>query len=526
MFAYRPKPEIRMWDADIYAQQQLLKTNRFTLTIIFRFAHLDTSRFIMSNTSSNTIIVVGGGFAGAVTAIHLIRAALDNATRAPLEIHIVESDGEIGRGIAYSTRNDDHIVNGPAALFGLYPNAPSHLVEWLEANAAAHGWAPPPGVPFTDAFPSRWLYGTYVQSTLQQAIASAGARVRLQIVEGRAVDLQLENDRYRLTLADGGTLVSSRLVLATGLHRARAERFLPESDVYHSLGARYIDDVWSQSAWGEVAHDREILIVGTGLSALDAALSAQRAGFTGRFHLLSRRGLLVHPRRQCAPWPGVLDADRLPTTLRDLLRATRAARRAIAAAGDDWQRLPPAVRPFVQALWECASDTERRRFLRHLRPFWEIALHRAGPESGKRLDEWIGEKRLVRHSGRLQAVRLASGDRVEAEWLPRGGGPVETLHVDRVINASGYEFDWSRIDDPFVRALLSRQLVRRHSSGFGIEADATTGAVISGAGDVQPTLFAVGHPLRGAAWEANSIQEQVGGAINSAKALVASLQAA
>lgn len=480
----------------------------------------------MSNISSdNDIVIIGGGFAGAVTAIHLIRATRDDAASAPLDIRIVESDGEIGRGIAYSTRNDEHIVNGPAALFGLYPDAPSHLVDWLEANAAAHGWTPPAGVPFTDAFPPRWLYGTYVQSTLQQAIAEAGPRVRVETVKGRAVDLHAENDRYRVSLADGGTLLTSRVALATGLHHARAERFLPGSGAHRTLGARYIDNVWSPSAWSDVANDREILIVGTGLSALDAALSAQREGFAGKFHLLSRRGLLVQPRRQTAPWPDVLDADALPSTLRELLRATRAARRAIAEAGADWQRLPPAVRPFVQALWERASETDRRRFLRHLRPFWEIALHRAGPESGKRLDEWIAEERLVRHSGRLQALRPASDDRVEAEWAPRGGGPLATLRVDRVVNASGFEFDWSRIDDPLVRALLSRQLVRRHSSGFGIDADAETGAVMSAAGDVLTTLFAIGHPLRGAAWESNSIQEQVSGAINTAKALVASLRA-
>ncbi|WDZ94149.1 FAD/NAD(P)-binding protein [Herbaspirillum sp. WKF16] len=473
------------------------------------------------------IAIVGGGFAGAVTAIKLLRAvtAAGDGSAPPLSIRIIESRNEVGRGIAYSTENPEHIVNGPAQAFGLYPEQPAHLPDWLAANAARHGWTPPEGVAFADAFPPRWLYGTYVQDELKAAQRDAGPQASVEFIQGRALDLRAGAHGYDLTLEDGRRLAARRVVLALGLFRTAGEGFFATPAQRRDLGERYIDDVWNARAWEQAGRDQDILLIGSSLTALDAALNAERAGFRGRFHALSRRGLLVHQRRQLAPWPGLFDADRLPSSLRELLRATRHARRAIKAAGADWQQLPPAIRPHVPALWARAGNADRQRFLRHIRPFWEISLHRAGPESGKRLDGLVGSGRLRQLTGRIRSLR-AAGDKVAVEWTPRGEDTVQTLLVDRVANAAGYEFDWLRIEDPLVRALLARKLVRPHATGFGIDADPATGEVRAAAIAHPGTLYAVGHPMRGAVWESNAISEQVAGAGNTAQALALQLQTA
>jgi len=162
--------------------------------------------------------------------------------------------------------------------------------------------------------------------------------------------------------------------------------------------------------------------------------------------------------------------------------------------------------------------------LRHLRPFWEISLHRAGRESAKKLSQLIDAKRFDHHAGRIRSLRTTSDGRIAVEWQPRGQQQTQTLVVDRVVNALGYEFDWSRIDDPLVRHLQERKLVQRHATGFGIDAVPQTGAVLSGQGVTQDDLYAVGHPLRGVIWESNAIGEQLLEAVNTAQAVVASLQ--
>ena len=98
-----------------------------------------------------------------------------DAARGPLSVTIVERRMELGRGVAYSTTEPVHLVNGTAQIFGLHPDDPQHLVRWLAANGERHGWTLP--VDLTQSSPPRWLYGTYVQSELSRAIAEKTAGV-------------------------------------------------------------------------------------------------------------------------------------------------------------------------------------------------------------------------------------------------------------------------------------------------------------------------------------------------------------
>lgn len=80
------------------------------------------------------IVIVGGGFAGAVTAIKLAEAGW----RGP--VTIVEPRSELGRGIAYSTTDPGHLVNDPARLFGLIPAIPGTCrAGWRTMRIGAAG---------------------------------------------------------------------------------------------------------------------------------------------------------------------------------------------------------------------------------------------------------------------------------------------------------------------------------------------------------------------------------------------------
>jgi len=119
--------------------------------------------------------------------------------------------------------------------------------------------------------------------------------------------------------------------------------------------------------------------------------------------------------------------------------------------------------------------------------------------------------RFEQRKGQVLALS-ASDDTVEVAFRPRGSTQTESLRVDRVVNGLGHEFDWRRISDPLVRNLLARDLVRPHPTGYGIAADPASGAVLERGVRASQTLFAVGHPLRGASWESSAIPEQLAGA--------------
>lgn len=461
--------------------------------------------------SHKHIIVIGGGFAGVNAAIHLIRARQDE-----FQLTLIDPTPEAGRGIAYSTALPGHLINGPAKLFSLYPSEPDHLVKWLDAHAATLGWSLPAGVGFPDAFVPRWVYGDYVRDEFARALADAAGRVTYKQIRSRAIDLAERGGHYTVATADGGHVTGDTVILATGLFPKLAKHGYPVSRELKQSPA-LIGDIWNEANWRGVAEAKSLLIVGSSLTALDAMISAEAHGFRGTFTVMSRHDLLVQTRREVAPWPDLLDPANLPMTVRELLRAVQPVRRKLRDEGGDWQRLPGAIRPHLPTLWANASARERRRFIRHVRRFWEVSLHRAAPEAGKALERIVSQDRLNRLAGQIEFASLQPGGKVEVQWRPSGASATRRNEFDRIVNANGFEFDWARIDDPLIRNLLDRGHVQRHSTGFGIEANPLNGAVRLASGEYSSQLFAVGHPLRGASWESNAIGEQTLEAVATAR---------
>ncbi|MEP9367169.1 FAD/NAD(P)-binding protein [Xanthobacter sp. VNH20] len=458
----------------------------------------------MSDTHASRIVIIGGGLAGILAAIKIIEA-----TDGPLSLSVVEDREQLGRGIAYSTPDLDHIVNGPARIFSLHLDRPDHFTDWLKTNHGRRGWAPPEGTSAADSFPPRLLYGDYVEDTLSHVLGAAAGRVFFRHVRDRARDVEPSSGGPLIHLASGRVLAADFVVLATGLHAA--DRAIDVDPVLRR-DRRYVSDVWADRALNGAETTQNILLLGSSLTSLDALITLEKRGFRGIYTAVSRRGLLVNKRNEVAPWPAFLDGAALPRRISDLLRQVQRERRAIAAAGEDWQRLPPSLKTFLPDLWLGADDGERRRFARHARVFWDVSLHRAAPPAYAFLERVQAEGRFRLLKGRVVALK-AEGKGVAATFLPRGGGGAEeVLSADRVINGLGHEFDWRRIADPLARNLQARELVRAHPTGYGIAADPLTGAVLERSGRPSQSLFAIGHPLRGAAWESSSIPEQVAGA--------------
>ncbi len=158
----------------------------------------------------------------------------------------------------------------------------------------------------------------------------------------------------------------------------QGEAAVPIDDAVRASG-RYVRDPWDREAFESLPRNGHVLLIGTGLTMLDTLVTLERHGYRGRYLALSRRGLLVHPRREVTPWRDFL-AEAPQTTARGLLRAARAELAAAQHGRADWQSLVMSIRAHVPHLWQQASDAERQRFLRHLRPIWRSRCtgHRHG----------------------------------------------------------------------------------------------------------------------------------------------------
>ena len=81
------------------------------------------------------VVVVGGGAAGTLVATHLVRSATLRGTA--LEVDVLEPADRLGRGTAYGTTDDAHLLNVPASGMSALPENPGHFVAWRR-RAAPH----------------------------------------------------------------------------------------------------------------------------------------------------------------------------------------------------------------------------------------------------------------------------------------------------------------------------------------------------------------------------------------------------
>jgi uncharacterized NAD(P)/FAD-binding protein YdhS len=444
------------------------------------------------------ILIVGGGLSGTMLAVQLLRLAGQR------RITIVESRSELGRGEAYSATELGHTLNGNAARMSVDPDNADDLTQWLTDFIAAGGWpeSDDEHVPVAELFPPRGIFGLYVQQRLAEAQA-LGARhgSSVEHVRGEVSDLEHSASGVRLTLADGAELTGRFAVLATGMFAAART---PQRDS-NALNAAAVDP-WDVQAMSRLAPQGRVLIIGSGLTMVDAVVSLEQAGHRGPIDVFSRHGLLPHVRRQPPEWPDFLGADHSIRSTRQLVRALREQCARAIAQGIDWQAPLDTVRVHIGRLWSQATDVQRRQFVRHVRPWWESHHHRSPPPSARLLERLVQEGRLKIHAASLLGVDSAEAGKVSIQVRRRGEDQASQVSGDALINSTGIQYDWRRVDRALPRNLLDRGLVQPGPLALGIAADAG-GAVLDAQGQVSDRLFAMGPPLRGLWWESTAVTD-------------------
>jgi uncharacterized NAD(P)/FAD-binding protein YdhS/glyoxylase-like metal-dependent hydrolase (beta-lactamase superfamily II)/rhodanese-related sulfurtransferase len=435
--------------------------------------------------SQFTVAIIGGGFSGATLAAQLLRRSGES-----ISVFLIERSAHLGRGVAYSTECSEHLLNVRARNMSAYADDPEHLLEWARLNNE-------PGASPDDYLP-RQLYGQYVASVLRQEIERYPGQI--EHVQDEAVSIARVGETAEIRLRSGRTLFADKVVIALG-NLPPGDPRLP-GRTPHSL--RYVSNPWKASALGDVSHDNSVLLVGSGLTSVDVAITLRRRGFRGTIHILSRRGLLPQVHKTAAPWPPFW-TEQSPRTVRGLLRLIRSQVKAAEKAGSDWRAVIDSLRPFTQEIWRSLSFSERRRFLRHVRPYWDVHRHRIAPAIGARLGSQIQDGQIEIHAGRITAYS-EDVDGVDVIYRERESGQLVPLRVDRVINCTGPESDCRKADDPLLTNLMRQKLVRPDPLFLGLDVS-PDGALIDGYGDVSDLLYAIGPVRKGSLWETIAVPE-------------------
>ena len=410
------------------------------------------------------VAIIGGGFSGT--------ALLAELTRKGVPAVLIEGGGRAGQGAAYSTEEPAHLLNVRAEVMSARPGDLDHFSRFVEAE----------GGTATD-FVQRRQFGRYLRGQLEEAQANGG-----RLIEAKAVGAERTDKGWTIAAANSEAIEASALVLALGNQPPEPLR------AFAGAGPRFVNNPWSddaRTAIREAAGSGEnVLLLGTGLTMVDAALSLAAAGHQRRIVALSRRGLIPRGHIDQPGPPAPVSLDEVPAG--NVLDMWRWLRRL--AGSVDWRSAVDSLRPHSHALWQGFDERQQRRFLRHAWPWWSVHRHRIAPQVARTIKAMIAEERLEIAAGRVRSA-LPVADWIEVAIARRGRAGEEVRRFGLVVNCTGPLGAIARSSDPLVRQMLADGLIRPDPLGIALDVDERSRAV--GA----PRLWALGPMTKGRYWE-------------------------
>ncbi len=431
------------------------------------------------------VAIIGGGFSGAAVALHLARRGLRSI--------LYEPRGELGRGLAYGNDESAFRTNVPASRMSIFPDELSHFQKWIEKTDVvakdSEALAADGGI-----YPSRRVFGDYVAAQVEPYL-KAGL-----ITHAAEKALSVERDRYVWRVAgESGVTVEADVVVVAATHPAAS---IPAPLRPIAADEKFCRDLGAENPFPALQKDEAILIVGAGLTALDALVLLEKLGHSGPTTLISRRGQRPQPQASHS-LPPFGDFTTRPE--RTALRLLRRVRRALAFEKPpemDWQIVLDAVRAQGPKIWAALPLDERRRLVRHLRPYWDANRFRMSPQAAAVLAqrEQSGKTELIkarvvsaRRDGSCFAIELAKA------------GQNVLRRYDRIVLATGPSHKDIFREPPFA-SLASAGLIAIDPAELGLSVTPESEA-IAASGRIVHDLFVAGPLARGTFGELMGLPE-------------------
>ncbi|KAB8071155.1 FAD-NAD(P)-binding-domain-containing protein [Aspergillus leporis] len=460
------------------------------------------------------LILVGGGASGVAILLQLIERAKNG--RPLKEVIIVEKNGLLGPGLAYSSHCAGTILNMHTDTMGLYFDKPLHFTQWRQD-------------PETGPFPSRASYGEYLQAMWTQALEEAQQlRMKVSIVHKEAHDIDRREDgTMQLKLQDGTQLEAQSVVLALGNFTAVANT--------HLVNLRgFFPGPWPTSQLKTIPSDAPVIVIGSRLSAVDAAIFLSENGHQGPITFMSRSGSL--PKVQGNPTPFTRrytlhnlarnieensDESLLQVTsglMEEIFRATNGDWSWLhndespvkqlendigaAQAGQvEWQAVLRGTAPVIERYWNSLSTKSQHLFMEKLFSPWMRYRHGMPIQNAQKILDLLKKGQL----------RVTQGDRVQWDGTFKAQTSAGLLEAPYVIEATGQECQLDRIDSPLIQSAVEKGLLKPHPVG-GVAVDFNSLRA-------SPGLYAMGSLTRGTHFYVSAIDRVAAHAARVADAL-------
>jgi uncharacterized NAD(P)/FAD-binding protein YdhS len=462
------------------------------------------------------IAIIGGGFSGTMTAVNLARLCA-----APVRLTLINYGYPQGRGVAYSTRRPEHLLNVAARNMSALPEYPSHFVEWLRTRTE---YAETPDPELREMFLPRRIYGDYLRSLTLHYLQPADRRgnVETTMVDDEAVDISTVRKRAHITLASGVVVEADKVLLATG-NEMPAE--LPGSETL-AASSHYAPNPWQNWEAKLPAPTENIVLLGTGLTTVDAIVTLLALDWRGTIHAVSRNGLLPQSHFKGLQHPEFPppDVDLAQLGLIQLLALIDEHCRRLRAAGENPAIVVDRLRPHTQRIWQGFSLAERREFIGRHAARWNVLRHRIAQPIHRQVSEAIAAGRLrITHGAvtRLESVGTRIRVHLNEPGASNGNPAPLPAHLDGalVVNCTGPQTRFSGTRSLLLRNLLASGIVQPDVLDLGIRVQHNL-AVVGRDGLPSRSLHAIGPLLRGTLWETVAVPELRSQALHLAETLL------
>lgn len=430
------------------------------------------------------LVIVGGGFSG-------VSMAVQTARYSPLPVHItvVEPAAHLGRGLAYGTDDPDHRINGAFYSHSVDPLDTGHGDRWA-ATVNLSATDPEIKTP-TGLFPRRRDFARYLQQAFSDCAQENASGSQLTHHQARVTNLSHGSAGVELVAVDAAgqssSLAADQVVLATGNPPPKLPAELAPFVDHPAM----IGSPWQGAQLDDIDSNASVTVMGSSLTSVDALASLMRRGHQGPITVFSRRGL--RPREQRPPetppdplpesWLVDRINGRLEPWLSAVLRKTPTVRAVLAAlrqrtrdgekAGEAWQVAFDELRDVVWQVWPQLPLAEQQRYLRQVRPWYDVHRFRLSPATEALVAPAIAAGQIRVVAGRLQHLQEAtdSGRPGLNVHLDSANTADLSHYCDAFINCAGLDIMGEPAPGSLEATLLGKGILSRHPTGLGYQVD-------------------------------------------------------
>lgn len=428
------------------------------------------------------VAIVGSGFSGCMVLANMVRLATH-----PMRVALIDASGHAPLGPAYSTMRSEHLLNVPAERMGAFADDPGAFYVWLRTRSESLGP--------TD-FAPRMLYGEYLRRVFENALSEAKTKnISVTQINASVTDI-IPGAPFTLK-TDKESLMANAVVLCPGNYFSG----------FAAPSARYITNVWAFAPL-PAQTDLPIILIGTGLTAVDVLASLSREGWTGNILALSRHGKFPMPHCEIPTpdWPKeAWDALQTPLRLSQLMQVIRQQIRLAAAQNVPWQKVMDSLRPGTSRLWQALPVSDQKRVFSRYISLWNIYRHRM-PVAAERMIDAIQKRSQLRvQTGKVLSVEERV-DCIAVRVAERGQGAM--LKGALVFDCTGPR----QTLPPLLKNLVEAGRALYHPSGVGL--------VVDEAMRVSDHLYAIGSVAVGTLLESTAVPNLREQALMVAKSLI------